>query len=455
MLILVSIWLAVGICLMLVVSQKRGGSAGLPLAYFVGVSLNHFPGAVLYLDDEELSSMATVTRVGFEQAVIGMIAFLVGVIIAKYAFVSTPGHQASARLRQGWSSPSLPVFDRLALIYLLIGAAAYFVVLPVAGKIPSVTAVVSTLGSLIVVGACLRFWIANESADWRKFWFTMAVLPLLPLGTLVQGGFLGFGTMWAATVVTFLFAQSRRRFGYFLLAPAVVFVGLSVFVNYMAARSDIRQLVWHQQASFDDRIQRIADVFQHFEWLNLSNSRHREAIDDRLNQNWLVGTAVARLQSGQVEYLSGATLGDIVIGLIPRAVWPDKPAVAGSGSLVHDLTGIDFAEGTSVGAGQVLEFYANFGTFGVIGGFLLFGWLLGRVDRQIIESLWRRNQTGFVFWYLIGLAMLQPVGSLLEVTVGTAAAAITGHYVLRPLLKRYAQTTRPPTRARIMDRPMG
>jgi hypothetical protein len=452
MLILISVWVAVGTGLMLIVSQKQPGSAGLPLAYFVGISLNHFPGAMLYLDDEGSSFVGAATRVGFEQSVIGMIAFLVGVAIAKYTFVPTPRLQAGEWPRQGFNPQSLRLLDRLALLYLLIGAVAYFIVLPFAGRVPSVTAVVSTLGSLIVVGACLRFWIANESADWRKFWFTMSLLPLLPLGTLVQGGFLGFGTTWAATVVTFLFAQSRQRLGYFLLAPAVFFVGLSVFVNYMAARNDIRQLVWYQQASFGDRIQRIAEVFQNFEWLDLSNSRHREAIDDRLNQNWLVGAAVGRLQSGEVEYLSGATLGNMFIALVPRVVWPDKPAVAGSGSLVHDLTGIEFAEGTSVGAGQVLEFYANFGTFGLIGGFLLFGWLLGRVDTQIIESLWRWNQTGFVFWYLIGLAMLQPGGSLLEVAVGAAVAAITGHYVLRPLLKRYTQTTRLPNTARTMDR---
>src|SRR5205814_7729697 len=101
--------------------------------------------------------------------------------------------------------------------------------------------------------------------------------------------------------------------------------------------------------------------------------RHRGAIDRRLNQNFLVGAAAASLESGQVEYASGATLGNMIVALIPRAIWPDKPAVGGGGSVVADFTGIEFAEGTSVGAGQVLEFYVNFGTWGVIGGFLLLG----------------------------------------------------------------------------------
>lgn len=89
MLILLSIWLAVGIGL--IVCQGRRGSAGLPLAYFLGLSLIHVPGAILYLDADE----GNVTKVGFEQTIIGMVAFLVGVIIARYAFVR-PGRQASA-----------------------------------------------------------------------------------------------------------------------------------------------------------------------------------------------------------------------------------------------------------------------------------------------------------------------------------------------------------------------
>ena len=208
-------------------------------------------------------------------------------------------------------------------------------------------------------------------------------------------------------------------------------------MNYMIARNEIRQLVWYQQAEIGDKLQRIADVFQNnFEWLDLSNERHREAIDNRLNQNLLVGAAVARLESGQVEYASGATFGNMIMALIPRALWPEKPAVGGGGTVVHDFTGIDFAEGTSFGAGQVFEFYVNFGTFGVIGGFVLYGWLLGRMDSRIIECLYRGDQRRFLFWFLISLALLHPGGNLVEVFAGTVGAAVCGcgigYFMRRP-----------------------
>jgi hypothetical protein len=431
--ILLLIWLAVGISLAWLVSQKRRSSAGLPLAYFLGLSLIHLPGALLYLDAEE----SNYTRIGFEQTIIGMVAFLGGVTIARFVFVTAPGQQASAGRPPGSISQSFAALDRLALLYLGVGGFAYFVMLRLAAGIPSATAFVAPVGSLIMVGACLRLWVARESRNWLKFWSTMALLPVLPLATLVQGGFLGFGTYWVLAIVTFVFAQSKRRVGFFLLAPVVCFVGLSVFVNYMIARNEIRQLVWYQQAEMGDRLQRIADVFQNnFEWLDLSNERHREAIDSRLNQNVLVGAAVARLESGLVEYASGATLGNMIMGLIPRALWPEKPAVGGGGTVVHDFTGMEIPEGTSVGAGQVLEFYINFGTLGVIGGFVLYGWLLGRMDSRVIECLYRGDQRGFLFWLLISLALLDSGGNLLGVfttAVGSAVCAYgIGYFVRRP-----------------------
>jgi hypothetical protein len=435
MLILFSIWLAVGVALVWITSQKEPGSAGLPLAYFVGVSLIHAPGAVLHLDGEDL-----ITTDGFEQTVIGMVAFLVGVTIARYAYTSAPGQRVNASPARAISSQSVPELNRLSLIYVCVGGVVYFGVLPFAGRIPSASAIISPLGSLIVVGASLRFWIANESGNWRKFWSTTILLPLLPLFTLIQGGFLGFGTMWAVTIAAFLFAQSKRKVAYLLLAPPMFLIGLSFFVNYMAARNDIRQLVWHEQASLGDRAQRIADVFDNFEWLDLSNERHREAIDGRLNQNLLVGAAAARLKSGLVEYASGGTVGDMIVALIPRVIWPDKPDVGGGGNVVHDFTGIEFAEGTSVGAGQVLEFYVNFGTWGVIGGFLLLGCLIGRTDLLAIRYLRQGEQTRFVFWFIIGLAMLNPGGNLKEIVVSVAGSAVTA-YGLGHLLKRYNRSS--------------
>ena len=253
---------------------------------------------------------------------------------------------------------------------------------------------------------------------------------------ITQAGFLGYGTYWLVAISTFIFAQSRRHLLYWSLAPAVMYIGMSVFVNYMDARVDIRKLVWFQHASLADRLDRVENILQNFEWLDLSNKKHLQAIDTRLNQNILVGAAVARLELGRTPYASGATISDMIVSLIPRAVWPDKPAVGGGGDVVTKYTGIRFERNTSVGAGQVLEFYVNFGTWAVIGGFLIYGLLLeGFMDVTIIESLHRGDQRRFLLWFMMAVSLLQPGGNLVHITVSAAAAA-TSAYGLNILLNR-------------------
>src|SRR5262245_45187779 len=133
---------------------SRGSSAGLPLAYFLGLSLIHVPGALLDLDEE-----LEWTRIGFEQTVIGMMAFLIAVIIARYVAFRRRQRQG-ASLWQAPDTEGVAVLDHLALYYCIIGGVAYFVVLPFATLVASATAIVSSLGSLMVVGLCLRLWLA-------------------------------------------------------------------------------------------------------------------------------------------------------------------------------------------------------------------------------------------------------------------------------------------------------
>jgi hypothetical protein len=417
MLNLILTWIAVGVALVMVSGRS---SAGLLLAYFLGLSIIHVPGALIHLEAEE----SNWTRLGFEQVIIGLVAFLVGAIISRiYASLRRPEQTAGSSPLHDFSRESLAALNRRALYYCLFGGVAYFVVMPLAGAVPSATAIISSIGSLMVIGACLRLWVAREGRDWLKFWSTIALLPVLPFFTVIQTGFIGFGTYWAMAISSFLFAQSKRRWLYFSMTPVALYVGMSFFVNYMAARDDIRKLVWYQQAGLADRLYRVGDIFSNFEWLDMSNVKQRRIIELRLNQNLLVGAAVAKLESELRSYASGATFPNMIIALIPRALWPDKPAIGGGGNVVTEFTGIRFARGTSVGAGQVLEFYVNFGTWGVIGGFLIYGWLLGYMDLAIIESLHRGDQRRFLFWFMIAVSMIQPGGNLVEIVASVAGAA--------------------------------
>ena len=335
------------------------------------------------------NSLTRQTQIGFEQTVVGMTAFLAGVMLARCS-ASLP---VTDRVRRPWVSSDFAAPDRLAVIYIAVGI-CYFL-LDQFISIPSAGAIISSLVSLLIIGACLRLWVAHRQGRILKFWSTIALLGLFPVITLVRSGFLGFGMYWMLAALSFAFALSKRRLGYFLLAPFVVFLGLSVFTNYMISRTAFRQAVWYQNVGLAERFERLEQMFANFQWLDYDNREQRYVIDARLNQNLLVGAAVERLELDEVSYAHGGTLVAIALGLIPRAVWPDKPAVGGGGTVVQHYTGMRFADGTSVGAGQVLEFYVNFGTLGVIGGFLLYGYLIGWMDVRITTSLEQGDRKGF------------------------------------------------------------
>jgi hypothetical protein len=120
--------------------------------------------------------------------------------------------------------------------------------------------------------------------------------------------------------------------------------------------------------------------------------------------------------------------------VIPRAIWPDKPAVGGSGDLVEQFTEIEFPEGTSVGTGQVLEFYMNFGMAGVLVGFAILGFVLMRLDQGVMRALVIGNMHGVMQLALPGLALLQPMGSLLEMIVSAVSAIVLAQLLVRSKL---------------------
>jgi hypothetical protein len=205
----------------------------------------------------------------------------------------------------------------------------------------------------------------------------------------------------------------------------------------MRDRGEIRQAVWGGR-SFSDRVDQVSTTFGKLEWLDLSNKDHLNRIDYRLDQSFLVGAAVTRL-SDIGGYAHGETFWEALLALIPRAIWPDKPIQAGSGNVVSQYTGIQYSAGTSVGVGHVMECYINFGTMGVIVGFLILGAIVTVLDLQASERLGSGDLHGFVMWYLPGLSFLQVGGSFIEVT-SSAAASIFVAFLANKVLDRLQKT---------------
>ena len=408
----------------------RGGA--LTLAYFLDLSLIHVPGVLAVLGTGIGIADIVDTSFGFEMTLAGMAAFVAGAAAACLSAKAVSDRIGSEIARKS-PVPGRAAgtgFDRLGWRALAIGAGFYLLLSPVFGQLASATSIVSSIPNLLVLGFWMLWYPSVPQTgspiglqdDARRRLLALGLLPLLPLTTLVTGGFLGFGFHWVIAVLAFCFVMARCRLWIYLASPVAVFLGLSLFVTYMGQREAIRDVVWHEETGLFGRLEQVSRIITDFELLDLSSDAHLTALDDRLNQNVLVGAAVARHEAGFYDFAFGGTVP--LWGFVPRALWFDKPVVGGGGSLVTEYTGIPFQEGTSVGAGQVLEFYVNFGIPGVLAGFAGMGFLLMRLDLGIMDAFAAGDMSGLLLRALPGLSLLQPGGNLLEILIALLGAVL-------------------------------
>jgi hypothetical protein len=412
---LLILWGGIFAALLTLAIRPPGRGGALVLAYFLALSLIHVPGVLASLGSSAGLADPDGTRLGFEVTLAGMAAFVTGAVAARLT-----GQTRPAAIRQFPEAGT--GFGNLGWRALAIGAGSYLLLSSVFGRLASATAIVSSFANLLILGFWMLLYRTGSPAAERRRLVAFGLLPLLPLTTLLAGGFLAYGIHWVLGILAFCYAEARRRLWILFISPLLLFLGLSLFVTYMEQREAIRDVVWYEQAGFFVRLAQVSRIITEFRLLDLSSDAHLAAIDDRLNQNALVGAAVARHQAGFYDFAYGGTVP--LWGFVPRALWPDKPAVGGGGSLVTEFTGIPFEEGTSVGAGQVLEFYVNFGIPGVLAGFAGLGFLLMRLDLGVVQAFAARDLSGLLLRAMPGLSLLQPGGNLLEILVALVGAVL-------------------------------
>jgi hypothetical protein len=436
---LLVIWAGLLIALVIFAIGRSGRGGALTVAYFLGLSLIHVPGALPLLDPGSGLADRGETQLGFEITILGMAALVAGAVLARWI------DRRPAVARGAPPHQQARVFEGLGWRAFLLGIVAQFLLGPLSARVPSANSVVGAFATLLILGLWLVLYGAAVAADWGRTLAILALLPLLPLVTLVTGGFLGSGICWDLSVLAFLFVITRRRIWFYVAAPPVMFLGLSLFVTYAGQRTEFREFLRQEQPGLLDRLDRASSIITEFELLDLSSPTQVAALDLRLNQNWLVGAGVINHEDGGAPFAYGATIPPWA--LIPRVVWPDKPGVGGGGSIASDFVGARFAEGTSVGAGQVLEFYINFGIPGVLGGFFGLGYLLMRLDQGIMRSLAARDMRELLLLAMPGLMLLQPQGNLLEILVACVAAYLVAHLVISLRFLNIPLAARPRRRA--------
>ncbi|MCO5168002.1 MAG: hypothetical protein M9894_16785 [Planctomycetes bacterium] len=419
-------------------------SGALTIAYLFNLGLTHWVAASIYVLDWQGRSDPTLVVSGFQLATVGVVALAVGVGLGPHLFaLRRAARGASTRARPVPAPPSLSPAR-----YVAWGLCCYFVLLPLLAGLPSVVSVASAGLSLALAGVVVGCWRALRAGDSRRFSLWLSSVFLFPVFTVITQGFLGYGVVAVSNCLAAVATMyTRHRVRTIAFTVLIVYSGLSVYVSYIRDRQQIRASVWGGQ-QFDARADRLLETVSTLEPFDPTEERHLRRIDARLNQNLLVGAAREYLGTGRASYALGETLLLSVAAVVPRAIWPDKPVRAGSMGFVTRFTGIRFAEGTSVGMGQVFEFYINFGLLGVFTGFILFGVCLSILDELCAARLVSGDVRGLLALYVPGLSLVQAGGALAEVTAGFAGGAVLVLMVHRIGSTRTVRRRSPRARAR-------
>lgn len=406
------------LAILLIVRHARWGrSTGLLLSYVLSLAALHWFATFLYLLPWSPETSIAATTEGMYQSVVAMAGLLIGAEI--FAAI----RRRRPPVLEGLEDSDQIVAPRLVNVYLATGIVLYILLFSPLGRIASLRSLVATGSTLLAVGVALKCWNAWKMRRPSTLALWIAATTAFPLLTVVVQGFLGAG--FAAMVVVFSFIAAVRRPSWraVVLALVMAYAGLSIYVTYMRDRGEIRDLVWNG-ASTNERVSRLQETLVMTEWFNPSDHDHIKRVNQRLNQNVFVGAAVLYMAEGWVPFAGGTTLIDALWALVPRAFWPEKHVFAGSGDMVSTYTGFKFGPDTSVGIGQVMECYVNFGTPGVLFGFIVIGFLIVLADGSGWECLHRGDPSRFLMWYLPGLSLLQVGGALSEVTATALASFI-------------------------------
>jgi len=324
--------------------------------------------------------------------------------------------------------------------YLLVGVFCYFFLSDIFHSIPTLNAL-SSIGRLfLIIGLCLILYINyHTKRQKRRLLIFIPVIFVFPFLTIVKDGFLGLGVGIVLTILVFVSNFYRLRIYHIFLVILSLFFALSFYVAYLRDRDDLRHLVWGG-ASYSDRINRLYDTLANPEFFNPYNTKHLDAINERMNQNHLVGYTIVNISSGRKEYSRGETIKAAILSLVPRFIWKDKPYRAGDDQIVSEYTGIRFSKDVSVGLPQVMEFYINFGIISLISGFIILGIIFRLLERRVAYYLYNNDFKKFVIWFLPSIALLEPGVSIIQNVVSAVSGVVLGYIVYLYPRRLYSRT---------------
>jgi hypothetical protein len=313
----------------------------------------------------------------------GVTAFIAGAYVAAPWLTRVP----TAKIAGGWRQFRLCIdldrHRRLALMVLGLGFFCHTLV-AWARSVATLLAVVSNGMLLAYTGAYLLVLNGLWARDTRRLAWGVGAVTLVVLANLLIAGYAAHGAMILFTVLCLSRLHDRFSMSALFQVGALIVGGLMFYTIWMEGRGLVRDAI-NFDRPVEERVDALVAASRNEDAFDLFSQRQAERIQQRLDQSWLFTQGILWTPAIQ-PFADGATLYDAVLALVPRALWPDKPVVAGGRDFITQYTGVVFHYSieVSVGLHPIFEFYINYGLPGVLGGLFFFGILCGVLDYQFL-----------------------------------------------------------------------
>jgi hypothetical protein len=262
--------------------------------------------------------------------------------------------------------------------------------LPMLSTVPTVGTGMTLLASWLKLGLIIAVVLFKIRGDIRPL--MIAIIIYFPAAMIyaLRSGHTPFSVDALISIALVASCLNRVTLMSFVKLFGWMIPCVYLMFGWMASRSVIRSGEL-EQFSMSERAARFADVFvDNVMGLKVTAYDVQYLLFDRIDMTDLLAQQVGFQSSptGEDEYQYGGTIMDGLYSVIPRALWPDKPIVAGYADFVSQFTGIvrESGDPTSIGIPVQFELYANGGpTLVVVGVFMLF-YLCARFERFVASS---------------------------------------------------------------------
>jgi hypothetical protein len=297
---------------------------------------------------------------------------------------------------------------------------------PFVATIPTVSTAVSCLSSLERIGLFILLWSALHNGRWQRFIVALSVFFAI---SIVMSFATGFSFLRVNALLPMLIIGLFHRgvtWKSLVTLPVAILALITAMSAWLETRSIIRSgslegLPWSDKlAAF------FGEYF--FALFSFDPDNLVLAVFDRVDMTAILAEQVA-YQPELEPYAYGDTMFSSFYTLIPRAVWPDKPDVAGGSEFVARFTGMwrPIDDETSIGLPYPFELYANGGPWLVIAGLALIGYIAGRMELR----LFRRPAGLGQFWALAtATAVICDGGQRTDVVLPALVASVLCAYAL-------------------------